>query len=204
MKLHVPARDGHGAIHKLIVAGMRAVSARNSARHSDWLGIYDSGCRTYSSHADPDEHHQSIQSSTSPTQRVSRFTSTNLVGHRNLDPRPSRQQHTDAHQLSVSSGEAEGRWYVVATDSFHPTQASLASFTVLTARKRRSPGTRCAVCPNSLRLSSTATRLPTSALQTSLHSYTRRALEIDANHPTRPPSAAYRSNLLPNPILARR
>ena len=99
MKLHVPARDGHRAIHKLIVAGMRAVSARNSARHSDWLGIYDSGCRTYSSHAEPDEHHQSIRSSMSPTQRLSRLTSTNLVGHRNLDPRPSRQQHTDARQL---------------------------------------------------------------------------------------------------------
>jgi hypothetical protein len=40
---------------------------------------------------------------------------------------------------------------------------------------------RCAICPNSLRLSSTATRLPTSALQTSPHSYTRRALEIAAN-----------------------
>jgi len=35
-------------------------------------------------------------------------------------------------------------------------------------------------------------------------SYTRRALEIDANHPTPSPSAAYRSNLYPNPILTRR
>jgi hypothetical protein len=141
MKRHVSARDGPRAIHKLIAAGMQAVSARNSARHSDWLGIYDSGCRTYSSHADSDEHHQSIWSSMSPTQRLSRLTSTNLVGHRNLDPRPSRQRIL-MPASSVSSGEAEGRWYAVATDSFHPTQASLASFIVLTAKNRRSFGTQ--------------------------------------------------------------
>lgn len=73
-------------IHKQIDAGMRAVSARNSALHSDWPMVYDSGCRTYSAHADPDDHHQSIPSYVSPTQRLSRLTSTNLVGHRNLDP----------------------------------------------------------------------------------------------------------------------
>jgi hypothetical protein len=107
---------------------------------------------------------------------------------------------------SVSGGEAEGSWYVGMANSVHPPEASLASSVPPpSSRERRSSGTTLNYNHICCQYSTghAPARLPSCRPAVDLQRATPhegRVLEIDANHPTSPALAAYRTNL-PFPSL---